>query len=53
MPNWLPSMPRKGSFLHHVGVLTGGTAFTKGLSVLVLPILTRLYSPEAFGLLAV
>jgi len=42
-----------GSFARNVGVLTGGTAFAQGLAVLALPLLTRLYSPEDFGLLAV
>lgn len=42
-----------GSFARNVGVLTGGTAFAQGLAVLALPVLTRLYSPEDFALLAV
>lgn len=46
---WLPA----GSFVRNVGVLTGGTAFAQGLAVLALPLLTRLYSPEDFALLAV
>jgi len=46
---WLPA----GSFARNVGVLTGGTAFAQGLAVLALPLLTRLYSPEDFSLLAV
>ena len=31
-----------GSFARNVGVLTGGTAFAQGLTVLALPLLTRL-----------
>lgn len=42
-----------GSFARNVGVLTGGTVFAQGLSVLALPLLTRLYSPDDFSLLAV
>ena len=42
-----------GSFARNVGVLTGGTAFAQGLTVLALPLLTRLYTPEDFALLAV
>jgi len=42
-----------GSFARNVGILTGGTAFAQGLAVLALPLLTRLYSPEDFALLAV
>jgi len=42
-----------GSFARNVGVLTGGTAFAQGLTVLALPLLTRLYTPDDFALLAV
>lgn len=49
LDRWLPP----GSFLRNVTVLTGGTAFAQGLMVLVLPLLTRLYSPQDFNLLAV
>jgi len=49
LARWLPA----GSFARNVGVLTGGTAFAQGLAVLALPLLTRLYSPEDFSLLAV
>ncbi len=40
-------------FVHSVGTLAGGTAFAQGLAVLVLPILTRLYTPAEFSILAV
>lgn len=43
----------KGGFLKAVGVLAGGTAFAQALGVMVLPIITRLYSPEDFALFAV
>lgn len=46
---WMP----QGSFLRNVSILTGGTVFSQGLMVLALPVLTRLYSPEDFNLLAV
>ena len=42
-----------GSFARNVGVLTGGTAFAQALTVLALPLLTRLYTPQDFALLAV
>jgi O-antigen/teichoic acid export membrane protein len=42
-----------GSFARNVSVLTGGTVFAQGLAVLSLPLLTRLYSPDDFSLLAV
>lgn len=40
-------------FVRSVGVLVGGTAFAQALMVLVLPLLTRLYTPEDFSVLAV
>lgn len=43
----------QGSFVKNVSVLVGGTAFAQLITILVLPILTRLYSPEDFGVLAV
>lgn len=43
----------KGSFVKNVSVLVGGTAFAQLIALLALPILTRLYSPEDFGVLAV
>lgn len=43
----------KGSFVKNVSVLVGGTAFAQLIAILALPILTRLYSPEDFGVLAV
>lgn len=43
----------KGQFARNVTVLAGGTAFGQGLVVLASPLLTRLYLPEDFGVLAV
>jgi lipopolysaccharide exporter len=40
---------KKTSFLGDVFRLALGTAFAQALSVLAIPILTRLYSPAAFG----
>ncbi len=34
-------------------MLTGGTFFAQGLAVIALPVLTRLYSPSDFNLLAI
>lgn len=45
----LPRQP----FARGVGVLVGGTAGGQVLMVLAAPLLTRLFSPEDFGLLAV
>jgi len=43
----------KNSFARGVSVLVGGTAGAQLLTVLAAPLLTRLYTPEDFGLLAV
>ncbi|MDM1304708.1 oligosaccharide flippase family protein [Acinetobacter indicus] len=43
----------QGGFLKAVAVLVGGTASAQLLAVLVLPIITRLYSPEEFAVFAV
>lgn len=43
----------ESGFLKSVFVLAGGTAFAQAISILVMPLLTRLYSPEDFGVLAV
>ena len=42
-----------GSFLRNVSILTGGTTLAQGLMVLALPLLTRIYTPADFKLLAV
>jgi len=44
---------RKSSFARDVLKLISGAVFAQLLSVLAAPILTRLYAPEAFGILAV
>ncbi|WP_461393248.1 lipopolysaccharide biosynthesis protein [Deferrisoma sp.] len=41
-----------GSFARNVTTLTVGTVAAQGIAALSLPLLTRLYSPEDFGLLA-
>lgn len=43
----------QNGFLRSVSVLVGGTAFGQAISIAVLPLLTRLYTPEDFSLLAV
>ncbi|MCF7979466.1 MAG: oligosaccharide flippase family protein [Chromatiaceae bacterium] len=43
----------KNTFARGVSLLVGGTAGAQLLTVLAAPLLTRLYSPEDFGLLAV
>lgn len=57
----MPSVIRKvkdrfqaqGGFLKSVSILAGGTAFAQAIGVLVLPVITRLYSPQEFALFAI
>lgn len=42
-----------GSFARNVAVLAGGTALGQAITVLASPVLTRLYTPDDFGVLAV
>lgn len=48
LDRWLASR-----FARNVAVLAGGTALAHGVVLLASPVLTRLYTPEDFGLLAV
>ena len=43
----------RGRFAKGVAVLAGGAALGQAITVLVSPILTRLYSPEDFGVFGV
>lgn len=43
----------KGNFVRSVTVLVGGTAFAQMIMVLALPLITRLYTPADFSVLAV
>lgn len=40
-------------YVRAVGVLAGGTAVSQGITISALPLLTRIYSPEDFGVLAI
>ena len=42
----------QGSYVRNVGVLVGGTAFSQLVTILALPLLTRIYTPEDFTVLA-
>lgn len=42
----------KSQFVRSVGVLVGGTASSQLLMIIAAPILTRIYSPEDFGIFA-
>jgi len=43
----------KNQFMRSVAILAGGTSFAQALPILFAPVLTRLYSPGDFGILAV
>jgi len=49
----LKKLMPKNRFARSVSILSGGTAAGQGIVVLSSPLLTRLYSPEDFGMLAV
>ena len=53
MKNFIQSKISKNSFASRVVVLVSGTAIGQLIAILTLPILTRLYDPEAFSVLAV
>ena len=53
LPTPSGSAKMRSSFVGDVSKLVGGTAFAQILSILVAPILTRLYAPAAFGTAAV
>lgn len=44
---------RQNSFVRSAAVLVGGTAFGQIIALLALPLLTRLYTPQDFSVLAV
>ena len=43
----------KGTFISHVATLVTGTAISQAITFAAMLVLTRLFAPEAFGLLAV
>lgn len=51
--NWLKNLLPKNSFARGVSVLVGGTVGAQALILIASPILTRLYTPEDFGFLAI
>lgn len=52
LPSLKAYLPRKGGFVSNVITLATGTTFAQALVIVSTPIVTRLYSPEDFGLLA-
>jgi len=51
--NFLNRLIPKGSAMRHVSILAGGTTIAQGLNVAIMPILSRIYSPADFGVMAV
>ena len=47
----LRSFVPKGQFARSVGILAGGTALGQAITVLAAPVLTRLFTPDDFGVL--
>lgn len=50
--NWINKKLPAGSFLRSVVTLMTGTTFAQVVMILIMPVLTRLYSPENFGVYA-
>ncbi len=53
LPSAIKKLLPQSGFARGVSVLVGGTASSQALTLLAAPLLTRLYTPEDFGLLAV
>ena len=45
-------LPKKGSFIFNVLTLMTGTSIARAIPVVISPILTRVYTPENFGIFA-
>jgi O-antigen/teichoic acid export membrane protein len=52
LPRFL-AFTQRSAFVRSIGVLVSGTVFAHGITALALPLLTRLYSPADFSVLAV
>lgn len=50
--NWLNHKLPPGSFIRNVATLMTGTTFAQALLIIIAPILTRLYTPDDFGVFA-
>jgi len=51
--NFLNRLLPKDSAMRHVSILAGGTTIAQGLNVAIMPVLSRIYSPSDFGVMAV
>jgi len=50
---WIPENIRQSQFAKNVSVLATGTIIVQAISTLLSPVLSRLYTPEDYGLLAI
>ena len=48
----MPGMRIKNEFIKNILTLLSGASIAQGISLLAIPVLTRIYSPEEFGFLA-
>jgi len=53
LPEFVKRFLPESAFAKNVSVLVGGTALAQAITVLASPLLTRLYTPDDFGTLAV
>ena len=44
---------RRSNFAKNTMIVSAGTAFAQGMGIIFSPIITRIYTPEEYGLLAV
>ena len=51
--SFLQNILRPDNPIKDVSVIAGGAVIAQGLNVLIMPFLSRIYSPENFGVLAV
>lgn len=51
--NFLNRLFPKGSAMRHVSILAGGTTIAQGINIAIMPVLSRIYSPADFGVMAV
>lgn len=50
---WIPENIKQSQFVRNVSVLATGTIVVQAIATIISPILSRLYNPEDYGLLAV
>ena len=50
---YLDRLLTRDSFIRNVGILASGTAIAQAIPIAVSPILTRIYAPDEFGVVAV